>query len=77
MACRVGMSKTPDQRIEEWKQDEGHTYGKVLHENLTYDRALELERSEAAARNCHQHGGGPKDSSRKWAVYYVSGGEIK
>ena len=77
MACRIGMSKYPLTRIQHWKDTEGHTYGKILHENKTYDRALALERAEAAARNCHSAGGGPRDNASDWAVYYVSGGTIK
>ena len=71
------MSKTPYTRIQHWKDAEGHTYGKVLHEDLTYDRALELEKTEAAKRDCHSAGGGPRDNTRQWAVYYVSGGTVK
>ena len=26
MACRVGMSTDPDERIRYWKEKEGHTY---------------------------------------------------
>ncbi len=71
------MSKFPHTRIRHWKDTEGHNYGKVLHEGLTYNRALELEKAEAADRGCHRAGGGPRDNTRQWAVYYVSGGKIK
>ena len=77
MACRVGMSRDPNKRIQHWKDAEGHTYGKVLHENLTYDEALALEKSEASSRGCHQAEGGERTSGRDWSVYYVSGGSIK
>lgn len=74
MACRVGMSQYPHTRIKYWKDTEGHTYGKVLAENLTYDQALALEQKEARERGCRQAAGGARDSKRHWAVYYVSGG---
>ena len=77
MSCRVGMSRYPHTRIQHWKDEEGHTYGKILHENKTYDQALDLEKKEAQERGCYYHGGGEKTSTRDWAVYYVSGGTIK
>ncbi|GEM_PF-989270 len=77
MACRVGMSRDPYARIQHWKDVEGHTYGKVLYENLTYDGALAKEKEEAASRGCHHEPGGARTSTRDWAVYYVSGGTIK
>ncbi len=80
MACRIGISKYPHTRMQEWKDAEGHTYGKVLAENLTYDQAHKREREEATARSCHYAPGGDPgdDRNRKvWAVYYVSGGTIR
>ena len=77
MACRVGMSRYPHTRMQHWKDVEGHTYGKVLHENLTYDQALAKEKEEANARGCHQESGGQRTTTRDWAVYYVSGGTIR
>ena len=77
MACRVGMSTTPYLRIQHWKDTEGHTYGKVLHENLTHKQALKKEKEEAEARGCFAWPGGNDDGSSDWAVYYVSGGTIK
>jgi len=69
------MSKTPYERINHWKAQEGHTHGKVLHENKTYDQALALEKSEAAKKGCYCHPGGDRDQSSKWAVYHVWGGK--
>ena len=77
MACRVGMSTDPFARIQHWKDVEGHTYGKVLYENLTYDQALAKEEVEAASRGCHQAPGGARTGRTDWVVYYVSGGTIK
>ena len=77
MACRVGTSRAPNARLQYRKDVEGHKFGKVLYENLTYDRALAKEKEEAALRGCHQQSGGPRTSTSDWAVYYVSGGTIK
>ncbi len=74
MGCRVGMSKYPYKRIEEWKEEEGHTGGEVLATGLTYDEATQLERDEALKRGCCQSEGGPRDSNSNWAVYHVWGG---
>ena len=70
------MSHYPYSRIQHWKDKEGHTYGKVLVEGLTYNQALAREKKEAEERGCHYSPGGPKDNRRDWAVYYVSGGKI-
>ena len=77
MACRVGMSRYPHTRIQEWKDDEGHNYGKVLAEKLTYDQALAMEKREAKERGCHASPGGARTNTKDWAVYYVSGGKIR
>ena len=74
MACRVGMSTRPWDRIEEWKKEEGHTDGKVLASGLTYDEALKREKKEADERGCCQSGGGPRGVPGKWSVYHVWGG---
>ena len=74
MACRVGMSTDPEERIQYWKKKEGHTNGKILHSELTYDKAQELERSEAQAKGCRQGLGGERVPGRVWSVYHVWGG---
>lgn len=75
MACRIGMSTDPQERIGYWKRTEGHTHGRILHSNLTYDQALRMERSEAVNRGCRHSGGGQRISGNIWSVYIVSGGE--
>ena len=57
MACRVGMSATPEERIKHWKKAEGYTQGSILATGLTYDEALAREKAEATARGCKQSGG--------------------
>ena len=74
MACRVGMSTKPLDRIDYWKDKEGHTDGEILDSGLTYDEALERERSEADARGCCQSGGGKRVCGSGWSVYHVWGG---
>ena len=74
MACRVGMSTNPQDRIGYWKKEEGHTHGKTLDSKLTYDAALEREQHEARARGCRQSGGGPRVPGKVWSVYHVWGG---
>ena len=79
MACRVGISTNPQERIDYWKREEGHTYGKVLHSGYTYDGAQRKEVEEATARGCHHAPGGYPGGDRHrrvWSVYYVSGGTI-
>ena len=39
MACRVGMSTNPQERIQHWKDKEGHTHSKILARRLTYAAA--------------------------------------
>lgn len=75
MACRVGMSTSPQDRIAYWKRREGHTYSKILASRLTYDQALAREKREAQARGCRYRGGGEQVAGRVWSVYYVSGGK--
>ena len=74
MGCRVGMSTHPYDRIDYWKAQEGHTYGRVLASGLTYQEALDREKSEAQGRDCFYYGGGSYVSGKVWSVYYVSGG---
>ena len=76
MACRVGMSTNPYERIEHWKRVEGHTNGAVLATNLTHAQAQAREHTEAAARGCYSAPGGPNNGRNDWAVYVVSGGTI-
>ena len=75
MACRVGMSKYPNTRINHWKSEEGHTHSKILATDLTYDQALAKEKSEAESRGCRYGLGGERDESSDWAVYHVWGGK--
>ena len=77
MACRVGMSKIPEDRIAHWKRVEGHDTGHVIVRGLTYDQAHAREQSEARQRGCVAEPGGPRDATSDWAVYVVSGGTIK
>lgn len=77
MACRVGMSRDPEERMAYWAEEEGHTHGTILHENLSYEQATHLEKIEADKRGCVSKSGGPKDSNNDWAVYVMSGGRQK
>lgn len=74
MACRVGMSTDPEERIEYWKRVEGHTHGQVLVRNLTYDQAQVREKQEAIRRGCVSSPGGPRNGLANWCVYHVWGG---
>ena len=79
MACRVGTSKDPQERIKYWKQKEGHTIGFVIASGLTYNEAQQRERQEAQQRRCfHAPGGDPGMDryNRVWSVYYVGGGRV-
>ena len=55
MACRVGMSTNPQERMEYWARVEGHSHSQILAVGLTYDEAHVRERAEAQARGCKRH----------------------
>ena len=74
MACRIGMSNNPSERIGYWKGQEGHTHSKILARRLTYAQAQKRETKEAEARGCRHSGGGRPVAGRVWSVYYVWGG---
>ena len=76
MACRVGMAKAVNlqDRIDYWKQEEGHTHSETLHKWKSYDKATALEKSEAKQQGCKNNPGGPRDRAQDWCVYHVWGG---
>lgn len=77
MACRIGISKNPQERIDYWKKQEGHTHGGVLVKYLTYNEAQTRETKEATSRGCRSAPGGDPGSDRNkrvWSVYHVWGG---
>ena len=74
MACRVGMSTDPQERIQHWKDKEGHTHSKILARRLTYEAAQIREEKEAKVRRCRFSPGGRYVSGRVWSVYHVWGG---
>ena len=73
MACRVGMSTNPDERIDYWKKQESCTSGYVVQRGLTYDEAIELEKRLAAQNGCRQSPGGLRVPGRVWSVYRMDG----
>ena len=75
MGCRVGMSTNPQERIQHWKDEEGHTWSTIIASNMTYDGALAREKLEAQKGGCYSSGGGPRNGRRNWSVYKVSGGK--
>ena len=76
MACRVGMSTNPDERIAYWKKEEGHKSSKILAKRLTYKAAQRREKQEATKKDCHYKPGGQYKSGNNWSVYRVWGGKI-
>ena len=74
MACRVGMSTVPYDRIIHWIEKEQHTHYEILDENLTYEEALELEKIEAMKRNCRYASGGQYVPGPVWSIYHLWGG---
>ena len=76
MACRVGMSADPQERINYWKRQEGHTGGEILAHGLTYEEAQKREEVEARNRGCFRQGGGQYLPGRVWSVYHVWGGIV-
>ena len=76
MACRVGMSANPTERINYWKQQEGHIAGQILASGLTYEEAQKREEVEARNRDCVHRAGGQYLPGRVWSVYYVWGGTV-
>lgn len=71
MACRVGMSTDPMERVKYWKAKEGYTNHDVLARGLSYDQALAREAKEAQTRGCKYEGGGPRKPGYVWSVYIV------
>lgn len=71
MACRVGSSTNPQERIDHWKRVEGYTRSQILASGLTYEQAQVAERREAAARGCTASGGGARVPGAVWFVYMV------
>ena len=74
MACRVGMSTSPGERIRYWKAQEGHTHSQILAKGLTYHQAQQRETQEARNRGCRSSGGGEHIPGYVWSVYHVWGG---
>ena len=74
MACRVGMSTNPQERIQHWKDKEGHTHSKILARRLTYAAAQIREERAAKVRRCRSSPGGRYVPGRVWSVYHVWGG---
>lgn len=74
MACRVGMSTDPQERIDYWKREEGHTHSEILANGLSYSAAQRREREEAERLRCRHHPGGVDNQRRNWSVYHVWGG---
>lgn len=74
MACRIGMSTDPQERINYWKREERHRYSEILASGLTYSQALAREEREAKRRGCRYHGGGAFVAGAVWSVYHVWGG---
>lgn len=77
MGCRVGMSTTPEERINDWKREEGHTHGEILARGLTYEEAQRREEVEARNRGCTRHPGGGRQPGPVWSVYHVWGGTVR
>ena len=77
MACRVGMSTAPRERMAHWRLAEGHTGGRVLASGLTYGQASDMEKREARRLGCHWQGGGDYIPGPVWSVYHVWGGHIR
>ena len=73
MACRIGISTTPHDRIDHWKREEGHTRSEILATGLSFSAAQKRETEEAAARGCTSHPGGVDNGRSNWSVYRVWG----
>ena len=74
MACRVGISTNPHERIAHWMRVEGHTRWEILAEGLTYEQANDLETTEAIRGGCRSKEGGQKVAGYVYSVYHVWGG---
>lgn len=75
MACRVGMSTDPHERIRYWMRKEGHTNWEILANGLSYSAAQRREKEEGERRRvCRYHAGGEDNKRSNWSVYHVWGG---
>lgn len=75
MACRIGISTTPQERIDHWKRVEGHTHSAILASGLSFSAAQQRETQEAKVRGCTSHPGGVDNGRSDWSVYHVWGGK--
>lgn len=69
MACRVGITRDPARRKQEWGKKHTVRNWKILERGLTYKQAQEKETRLAKKLSCVSHPGGAKDNSRSWCVY--------
>ena len=74
MACRIGMSTDPEERIRYWKNTEGHTGHNILATGLLYHEAQIFEQDAAKDKGCRQEEGGQYIAGAVWSVYHVWGG---
>lgn len=72
MACRIGMSTAPWERIRYWKNN-GYSSDRILARELTYDQAQRREKDEAGkcGSHCVQEPGGPRIAGSVYFVYRV------
>ena len=72
MACRIGMSSNPQERIDHWqRQCRGNFSSQILASGLTYEEAQAMEEREARRYGCTQAPGGERVPGRVYSVYRV------
>ena len=72
MACRIGMSSNPKERIDHWRrQCSGRFNSQILASGLTYEEAQAMEEREARRYGCMQAPGGERKPGRVYSVYRV------
>lgn len=70
MACRVGMTTDPGERKAYWEARHPTLRNwRIVKSRLTYDEALELEKTTAERGGCEYSPGGQRKRGRVWSVY--------
>ena len=70
MACRIGISMTPDERRAHWERQCLNLRNWQIRGPYTKSVAQQQETSEAARLGCSASPGGPGPENANWYVYF-------
>lgn len=76
MACRIGITRTPERRKKEWQEEHSDLQEwKILGVHPTKSAAQAQETAEAKRLGCVSSPGGSGPEVATWHVYYFRYGE--